>query len=174
LEDSFHSLVRRGTWRHNNGNWYENDVLWTDVRAHKTVSKVKCSHVSFSDHVVKRYSLNIGAGKGKIGARSIRERIFKINTRKIMETQKKRQLDRGALRGDSFNAIHNRETHSALCRKELRPDLFNKDDPCTVVARDRFNIWNTSASYMMEQWSVQNGRSQSSFKHQWRSMKQEQ
>ena len=53
LEDSFHSLVRRGTWRHNNGNLYENDVLWTDVRAHSTVSKVKCSHVSFSDHVVK-------------------------------------------------------------------------------------------------------------------------
>ena len=68
LEDSFHSLVRRGTWRHNNGNWYENDEL--------------------SDHVVKRYSLNIGAGQGKIGARSIRERIFKINTRKIMETKK--------------------------------------------------------------------------------------
>ena len=139
LEDSFHSLVRRGTWRHNNGNWYENDVLWTDVRAHKTVSKVKCSHVSFSDHVVKRYSLNIGAGQGKIGARSIRERIFKINTRKIMETQKK-QLDRGALRGDSFNAIHNREAYSALCRKELGPDLFNKDDPCTVVTSDKFNM----------------------------------
>ena len=138
LEDSFHSLVRRGTWRHNNGNWYENDVLWTDVRAHKTVSKVKCSHVSFSDHVVKRYSLNIGAGQGKIGARSIRERIFKINTRKIMETQKK--LDRGALRGDSFNAIHNREAYSALCRKEFRPDLFNQDDPCTVVTSDKFNM----------------------------------
>ena len=43
---------------------------------------------SFSDHVVKRYSLNIGAGQGKIGARSIRERVFKINTRKIVETQK--------------------------------------------------------------------------------------
>ena len=39
LEDCFHSLVRRGTWRHNNGNWYENDVLWTDTRAHKTVSQ---------------------------------------------------------------------------------------------------------------------------------------
>ena len=23
LEDSFYSLVRRGTWRYNNGNWYE-------------------------------------------------------------------------------------------------------------------------------------------------------
>ena len=83
LEDSFHSLVRRGTWRHNNGNWYENDV-----RAHSTVSKVKCSHVSFSDPVVKRYSVNTGAEQGKIGARSICERIFKINTRKIMETKK--------------------------------------------------------------------------------------
>jgi len=40
LDDSFHSLVRRGTWRHNNGNRFENDV-----RAHRTVSKVKCSHV---------------------------------------------------------------------------------------------------------------------------------
>ena len=146
LEDSFHSLVRRGTWRHNNGNWYENDVLWTDVRAHKTVSKVKCSHVSFSDHVVKRYSLNIGAGQGKIGARSIRERIFKINTRKIMETQKK-QLDRGALRGDSFNAIHNREAYSALCRKELRPDLFNKDDPYTVVTSDKVNMEHMSKTH---------------------------
>ena len=56
-----------------------------------------------------------------------------------METQK-RQLNRGALRGDSFNAIHNREAYSTLCRKELRPDLFNKDDPCTVVASDRFNL----------------------------------
>ena len=54
LEDSFHSLVRRRTWRDNNGNWYENDVVWTDVRAHRTLSKIKCSHVSFSDHVVKR------------------------------------------------------------------------------------------------------------------------
>ena len=88
LEDIFHSLVRRGTWRHNNGNCNENDVLWTDTRAHKTVSKVKCSHVSFSHHVVKKYSLNIGTGRGKIGARSIRERIFMINTRKITETQK--------------------------------------------------------------------------------------
>ena len=54
--------------------------------------------------------------------------------------QKKRQLDRGALRGDSSNAIHNREADSALCRKELRPDLFNKDDPCTVMASDKFNM----------------------------------
>ena len=89
LEDSFHSLVRRGTWRHNNVNWYENDVLWTDTRAHKTVSKVKCSHVSNTDHVVEKYSLNIGTGQGRIGARSTRERIFMINTRKITETQKK-------------------------------------------------------------------------------------
>ena len=88
---------------------------------------------------MKRYSLNIGAGKGKIGARSIRERVFKINTRKIMETQQK-QLDRVALRGDSFNAIHNREAYSALCRKELRPDLFNGDDPCTVATSDKFNM----------------------------------
>ena len=65
LEDSFQSMVRGGTWRHNNGNWYENDVLWTDTRAHKTVSKAKCSLVSFSDQVVKKYSLNIGAGQGK-------------------------------------------------------------------------------------------------------------
>ena len=56
LEDSFHSLVRRGTWRHNNGNWYENDVLWTDARAREAVSGVGCSHVSFSDHVVKKNS----------------------------------------------------------------------------------------------------------------------
>ena len=87
LEDSFYSLVRRGTWRHNNGNWYENDVLWTGVRAHRTVSKAKCSHVSFSDHVVKRYAIKIGAGQGKSGARSIRERVFKINARKMMETK---------------------------------------------------------------------------------------
>ena len=45
-----------------------------------------------------------------------------------------------ALRGDSFNAIHNREAYSALCRKELRPDLFNKDDPCTVVTSDKVNM----------------------------------
>ena len=83
--------------------------------------------------MVKRYAINIGAGKGKNGARSIRERVFKVNARKIMETQK-RQLDRLALRGDSFNAIHNRE--AALCRKELRPDLFNNEDPCTVVTSD--------------------------------------
>ena len=44
------------------------------------------------------------------------------------------------LRGDSFNATHNREAYSALCRKELRPDLFNKDDPCTVMASDKFNM----------------------------------
>ena len=52
----------------------------------------------------------------------------------------KEKLDRGALRGDSFNAMHNREADSTLCRKELRPDLFNRNDPCTVVASDRFNI----------------------------------
>ena len=56
-----------------------------------------------------------------------------------METQKK-QLDRGALRGDSFNAIHNREAYSTLCRKELRPDLFNSDDPCTVATSDKVNM----------------------------------
>ena len=49
---------------------------------------------------------------------------------------KKRQLDRGALRGDSFNAIHNREAYSAFCRKEL----FNNDDPCTVATSDKFNM----------------------------------
>ena len=59
LEDSFHSLVRRGTWKHNNGNWYENDVVRTDTRAHRTVSKIKCSHASFSDHVVKQYKIDI-------------------------------------------------------------------------------------------------------------------
>ena len=107
LEDSFHSMVRRGTWRHNNGNWYENDVVWADTRAHRSVSKVKCRHVSFSGHVVKRYTIKIGAGQGKIGARSIRERVFKINTRKIMETQKS-QLDRGALEGDGFNDTQSR------------------------------------------------------------------
>ena len=67
LEDSFHSLVRRGTWRHNNGNWYENDVLWTDTRAHKTISKVKCSHVSFSDHVVKNIPSTLELDKVKFG-----------------------------------------------------------------------------------------------------------
>ena len=41
---------------------------------------------------------------------------------------------------DSFNAIHNREAYSTLCRKELRPDLFNSDDPCTVVTSDKFNM----------------------------------
>ena len=29
---------------------------------------------------------------------------------------------------------------STLCRKELRPDLFDTDDPCTVAACDRFNM----------------------------------
>ena len=139
LEDSFYSLVRRGTWRHNNGNWYENDVVWTDARADRTVSKIKCSHVSFSDHVVKRYKIEIGAGQEKTGARSIRKKLVKINVRNIEETQK-RQLDRVALRGDGRNAILNREACSTLCRKELRLDLFNKDDPCTVVASDRFNM----------------------------------
>ena len=65
LEDSFHSLARRGTWRYNNGNWYEYDVVWTDTRAHHTVSQIKCSHASFSDHVVKRYKIDISAGQGK-------------------------------------------------------------------------------------------------------------
>ena len=68
LEDSFHSLVRRGTWRHNNGNWYENDVVWTDTRAHRTSSKIKCSHASFSDLVVKQYKIDINSGRGKIEA----------------------------------------------------------------------------------------------------------
>ena len=86
-----------------------------------------------------------------------------------MET-KKRQVDRGALNGDSVNAIHNREAYSALCRKELRPDLFHKDDPCTVMASDKFNMEHKCK--LLEETVVQNRRSQSSFKHQWRSMKQ--
>ena len=49
-------------------------------------------------------------------------------------------MDRGALSGDCCKAILNREAYSTLCRKELRPDLFNKDDPCTVAASDRFNV----------------------------------
>ena len=55
------------------------------------------------------------------------------------ETQKQ-QLGRGALRGDGCTAILNREAYSTLCRKELRPDLFNKDDSSTVSASDRFNM----------------------------------
>ena len=89
-------------------------------------------------------------------------RVFKINTRKINGDSEKKQLDRGALRGDSFNAIHNREAYSALCRKELRPDLFNSDDPCTVTTSDKFNMEHNRKLH----------ESQSSFKHQWRSMKQ--
>ena len=118
---------------------YENDVFWTDARAHRSVSKTKCSHVSLSDHVVKRYKIDIGAGQEKTGARSLRKKLFKINARRIEETQK-RQLDRGALRGDGCNAILNREAYSTLCKKEQRPDLFNKDVPCTVAASDRFNM----------------------------------
>jgi len=64
LEDRSHSLVRRGTWRHN-GNWYEKDVIWTDTRAHQTVSQIQCSHASFSEHVVKRDNNDIGACRGK-------------------------------------------------------------------------------------------------------------
>ena len=33
------------------------------------------------------------------------------------------------------------EEHTqALCRKELRPDLFNSDDPCTAMTSDKFNM----------------------------------
>jgi len=69
----------------------------------------------------------------------VRRKLFKMYARKIEEAQK-RQLDRGALRGDGCAAILNREAYSTLCRKELRPDLFNKDDPCTVSGSDRFNM----------------------------------
>ena len=48
--------------------------------------------------------------------------------------------NRGALRGDGCTAILNREAYSTVCRKELRPDLFDKDDTCTVAACDRFNM----------------------------------
>ena len=89
--------------------------------------------------MVKRYKFDIGAGQEKTGARSLRIKLFKINERKIEETQK-RQLDRGALGGDGCNAILKREAYSTSCRKELRPDLFNEDDPCTVAASDRFNM----------------------------------
>ena len=45
LEDSFHSLVRRGTWRHNSGNWYEYwrwpGKNWRQISAKKTLRN-KC------------------------------------------------------------------------------------------------------------------------------------
>ena len=93
--------------------------------------------VSFSDHVVKRYSVNIGAGQGKIGARSIRERIFKINRRKIMETKKKKT---GSWGSERRQLPCDTQSRSILNVMQLRPDLFNKDDPCTVMASDKFNM----------------------------------
>lgn len=41
------------------------------------------------------------------------------------------------LRNDSWIA---ELAYSTFCRKDLRPDLFNKDDPCAVTASDRFNM----------------------------------
>ena len=43
-------------------------MMWsgqTHVHAEQ-VSKVKCSHVSFSDHVLKRYKLQLELEKGKL------------------------------------------------------------------------------------------------------------
>ena len=64
LADTFYPMVRRGTWRHNNGDWYENDVVWTNSKARRSVTKIRNKHASFSDHVVKRYSIDFGFGQG--------------------------------------------------------------------------------------------------------------
>ena len=75
----FHSPVRPGTWKHNNGNWDEDDVVRTDTRAHGTVSRMKYSQFSFSDHhVVKQYKRTRVLVEKKNRGRSVRKKLFEI------------------------------------------------------------------------------------------------
>ena len=82
LADSFHPLVRRGTWRRNNREWYENDVVWTKSKAQRSIRKISCKHASFSDNVVKQYNVDARFNKGNSRAKIGRKRLFEMNTRK--------------------------------------------------------------------------------------------
>ena len=111
LADCFYPMVRRRTWRPNNGNWYENDVVWTNSKAHRSVTKIRSKRASFSDHVVTQYSIDVPFGQGNSRARIRRRKLFEVNIRRIGEGEKQ-QLDRGALRGDGRTSILNTEGYS--------------------------------------------------------------
>jgi len=102
----------------------------------------------------------------RIEADRCEKKLFEMNAKRIEKTQK-RCLDRGALRGDGCTAILNREAYSTFCRKEFRPDQFNKDDPCTVAASDRFIMEYKRRIQDEAIIGVLNRRSQSSSSHRW-------
>ena len=85
LADSFHSLVRRRAWRHNSGTWYENDVVWAHSKAHRSVKKIRCKHASFSDRVVKQYSIDALFSNGSSRTLIRRKKLFEMNARRVGE-----------------------------------------------------------------------------------------
>ena len=84
LADSFHSLVGRGTWRHNNGTWYENDVVCTNAKAHRSVKQIRCKHASFSGHMVKQYSIDALFSNGSSRTMIRQKKLFETNPEELV------------------------------------------------------------------------------------------
>ena len=148
--DSMHPVVRRGTWRHYNGTWYEIDYSMVSPALKHAVIGIKTGATSFSDHMYKEYTCRLPTDGNTTGRQRRKEKFQRFaRVKKLWAERDKQSLRFALLRGPSAEAAARRlKLEEVVSSKMLAliPPPWHGDTPHGFPRSEDSHIFFTDGS----------------------------
>mmetsp|Transcript_102993 Transcript_102993/g.296578 ORF Transcript_102993/g.296578 Transcript_102993/m.296578 type:complete len:1838 (+) Transcript_102993:1524-7037(+) len=156
--DSQREIIRRATWRHRNGQWYELDYACCSPPVAAAVRRARALPTSFSDHRAKEYELVFAQPASHDSRRDRKARFLARQQQRAAEAFHQRgPLNFQALRGPTAEAADRRARYSKrvqelLCEARALQPPHHEKFPTRL---DDYHIYTDGSGEGSGGWGIQ-------------------